>query len=401
MNALALVNLVSAAMGFFVAFIILSQIRKRNANLWLGLFVMSIALLAAETAFFCSDLIFLHPNLSGWFSCLMLALGPLLYFYLRAFTGEPIPLRWGWIHFLPVIILLAVSWPYFHLPKEAKLLLIQQLRTHPPKWSGTTALTAVQLLGYLVACYWYLSQLSEKLQAVSSNLDRTSFLWLRRLIVLVICVYLGWVPNVALGHYWLMMVHSITIPLAIYLMAAVALRTPDVFVSARPLSATLSMEEDQATAQDASGPIAMLSPALSPAEEDAAVEAKYQKSRLPDNLLARYEARLRDGMEAQRFFLDRELSLASLAKQLGISPHHLSQVLNDRIGIRFSEYVNGLRVEEAKRLLADPGHAQLSVFDLALRAGFSSKTTFNTFFKRSTGFTPNGWRNNLLQRKTA
>jgi AraC-like DNA-binding protein len=393
MNALALVNLVSAAMGFFVAFIILSQIRKRHANLWLGLFVVSMALLAGEAAYVFSDLIFLYPGFSGWFSCLVLALGPLLYFYVRAFTGKPIAPRWGWSHFVPAAVMLAFAWPYFALSREAKQLLIQQLRSLPPRWNLSAALVAIQLLGYLVACHRYLSRLSERLQDVSSNLDRTSFLWLRRLIVLVIAVYLTWVPNVAMGHYWFMMIHSIAIPLAIYLMAAAALRTPDVFASARPRSATLSMEEGQAVVPKAPDS----DPRLSPLEEEEAGEGKYQKSRLPENLLSRYEARLRERMEVQRFFLDQELSLASLARQLGISAHHLSQVLNDRIGIRFSEYVNSLRVEEAKRLLADPAFSQLSVFELALRAGFSSKTTFNTTFKRFTGFTPNGWRANLLK----
>jgi len=47
---------------------------------------------------------------------------------------------------------------------------------------------------------------------------------------------------------------------------------------------------------------------------------------------------------------------------------------------------------EVKRLLADPRYDHFTLLALAFEAGFSSKTTFNTYFKEKTGLTPSVYR---------
>jgi AraC-like DNA-binding protein len=48
-------------------------------------------------------------------------------------------------------------------------------------------------------------------------------------------------------------------------------------------------------------------------------------------------------------------------------------------------------VEEAKRLLLSEKYAHLTMLGIANQAGFNSKTTFNTAFKKSTGQSPSGF----------
>jgi AraC-like DNA-binding protein len=76
----------------------------------------------------------------------------------------------------------------------------------------------------------------------------------------------------------------------------------------------------------------------------------------------------------------------------GISSRHLSQLLNERLGMSFFDYVNRLRVDEVKRLLSEPKLADRSILDLAFEAGFSSKSSFNSIFKRFTGQSPTAYR---------
>ena len=64
-------------------------------------------------------------------------------------------------------------------------------------------------------------------------------------------------------------------------------------------------------------------------------------------------ARLREIMEVEKAFADEELSLKDLAGDLGISPHQLSQILNERIRKNFSTFVNEYRIDEAKKLLVE------------------------------------------------
>jgi AraC-like DNA-binding protein len=93
-------------------------------------------------------------------------------------------------------------------------------------------------------------------------------------------------------------------------------------------------------------------------------------------------------MTGHRPFLRSELTLAELALQFGLPPRRLSQLVNQGRGRNFADWVNHYRIEEAKRLLADPASGIRSVLDAMYAAGFSSKSSFNALFKASTGVTP-------------
>ena len=70
----------------------------------------------------------------------------------------------------------------------------------------------------------------------------------------------------------------------------------------------------------------------------------------------------------------------------------LSYLFNETLGTSYTEFVNGLRVDEAKARLADPANAPLTVLAVGLDAGFASKSTFNRVFKEATGETPSAFR---------
>ena len=92
---------------------------------------------------------------------------------------------------------------------------------------------------------------------------------------------------------------------------------------------------------------------------------------------------------------DPELTVARLAGQLGWSPRECSELINRVQKVSFSKKINGLRVEEAKRLMADSSHKSLSLLEIAMASGFNSKSAFNLMFKRFTGQTPSEFRKNL------
>ncbi|MEL6193742.1 MAG: helix-turn-helix domain-containing protein, partial [Bacteroidota bacterium] len=58
----------------------------------------------------------------------------------------------------------------------------------------------------------------------------------------------------------------------------------------------------------------------------------------------------------------------------------------------FSDYVNAYRVEEVIRLLNHPDFASYSFLALGLEAGFNSKSTFFSVFKKMTGKTPSEYK---------
>jgi AraC-like DNA-binding protein len=98
-------------------------------------------------------------------------------------------------------------------------------------------------------------------------------------------------------------------------------------------------------------------------------------------------------MQDKKPFLDPELSLSSLSKQIGLNRNQLSQLING-IGENFYDFINKYRVEEVKRLMVDPQKQNYSLLGIALEAGFKSKSTFNLVFKRFTGLTPTEYKKN-------
>jgi AraC-like DNA-binding protein len=84
--------------------------------------------------------------------------------------------------------------------------------------------------------------------------------------------------------------------------------------------------------------------------------------------------------------------LQKLAERLGISPHHLSQVINERLNQNFFDFVNQYRVGEAKRQLLDAKKKHYSIMAIAGDVGFNSKSAFNAAFKKHANVTPSEWR---------
>ena len=77
------------------------------------------------------------------------------------------------------------------------------------------------------------------------------------------------------------------------------------------------------------------------------------------------------------------------------TPHKLSEVLNSDLGKTFYDFINGYRVDDVRRRLAESESRNLNVLTLAMDAGFASKSTFNQVFKKLTGHTPSTYRKAL------
>ncbi len=87
-------------------------------------------------------------------------------------------------------------------------------------------------------------------------------------------------------------------------------------------------------------------------------------------------------------YLDPALNLQTLADKVGINTHELSLVLNKGFGMNFYAYVNGLRTEEAIRLLESGQYGHGDMEAISIRAGFNSRTTFYAAIKKLKGETP-------------
>lgn len=83
------------------------------------------------------------------------------------------------------------------------------------------------------------------------------------------------------------------------------------------------------------------------------------------------------------------ISLDSIAKDLGFSKFYISRIFSNKIGYQFSDYVNRLRINKAQKLLSE---TDLPITSIALECGFESQRNFNRTFKELTFFTPTEFR---------
>ena len=104
--------------------------------------------------------------------------------------------------------------------------------------------------------------------------------------------------------------------------------------------------------------------------------------------------RLRQGMLTQGWFRDPALSVATLAGKLGLPAHELSRLINEGLELNFNQLVNGFRLTAIKQALADPVQDRYTIEALASEAGFRSASSFYRIFKHETGETPSQYRIN-------
>ncbi len=116
-----------------------------------------------------------------------------------------------------------------------------------------------------------------------------------------------------------------------------------------------------------------------PQKEDFNAEAN-EETKIKEILL--------EHLEKQKPYLNPELSLPELARQIGYSTAQISGIINKEVGKNFNELINTYRIQAVKERLGDPNFSHLSILGIAFESGFNSKATFNRSFKQFTQQTP-------------
>jgi len=106
---------------------------------------------------------------------------------------------------------------------------------------------------------------------------------------------------------------------------------------------------------------------------------------------------IRKTMQNEKLYRETELTIQNLADRIEFPSYRVSQAINEGIKKNFYDLVNSYRVEEAKRLLLDSKNKNYTILSIGFEAGFNSKTTFNTVFKKFTGLTPTDFRERQKQ----
>lgn len=339
--------LLASAQGGFLAIILIAS--QKQPKLILGTITLLFSITLIEYVFFWTGFRYTFPHLNRISDPFFFLFGPLFYFYIKSQKGnfDFILLR-NWIHFIPFFLLVGISVPYYLLGTETKIeLSIQGIQRAGIVKYFFISKPWLQLFSMIF--YLGLSWRIKKNNSIQNS---------KRLRILL---YLFWGFVLAYGAYYLMIYtigylkdydYAISIAMTIFIYG----------VSYLGFKNELDLEKDTSV-------------------------KKYKSSSLTEEEIKLISIEVYKKMESDKIYLQRSLSLETLAVTVNTTKHNLSQVLNYEIGKKFSDFINEYRIKEAEKLIMGKSD-ELSMSGIAYEAGFNNKTSFNTAFKKFTGLTP-------------
>ncbi|WP_333973404.1 helix-turn-helix transcriptional regulator [Alteromonas mediterranea] len=365
------------------------QQRNYSARVCLVLIVFTISLLAL--------MFVLQQELTPWrnavytFISLQMLLGPLVYLYTQVQTQEAF--KWQnrhLLHFLPVVVM-ATLWLWQQPLRESDPFLYSLVGNGAEEIENHRLIHKIgawiSLIAYSIASLHLLQPHVSNMKSKFSELSEVNLNWLKALswslllmtllgIVIDIARILGAALNFDGGN-----LQALGPLINIVLIIRYGLHQVDIFP--KEVQGTLAEPETSTPIPDTEVPSQIS-------------EKKYLTSSLTSSDAARLWARVQSFMQCERVFLEPGLKISELAQQLDVSINHLSETINGYARLSFYDYINGLRIEEAEKMLSDPAQAHLSVTDIGYHAGFNSNSTFYTHFKKHLGQTPRQYRDNAL-----
>ena len=320
------------------------------------------------------DLLYI-TRYGGWY-----AVGPLLYFYAKSYLLRK-KFTWSWhnlVHFAP-FILFALTIPaltdYMVLTWRSRgygmLTVFDDFETGSNAiqmvYGGLFVGQFIHALLYTILGLKFVTEHEKVMKSQLSNIHRKATGWLKvffilQIIVLVLVLVFLYILFIS-NSYKRDMDYLFVIPITLLIYG----------FSYRAMNSTGLL--------------------FLPISDEP--KKKYRKSTLSPALAKAKIGELVAYVEEQKPYLDPDLRLAQLASQTEISPHHLSQLINEHLETSFYDFINAYRVKEAKKLIEkQPNYTLLAI---ALECGFNNKSSFGNAFKKHLGMTPLKFRQSFQE----
>lgn len=383
---------VGAAQGFFFVLVLVSLYAHRNkANSYLACLVLVFSLELLDEFALQTRYYVYAPKLAALSWAMDFLYGPLIYVYSRTLTScDNRPVKHRLMHWLPAVAffpVILVLWQS-HNTEQFNGYLFNL--SHQVYLEGTdivqTFLSLISVLTYMILSLQLLHRHGRNIQAQFSYREKFSLHWLRNLLLCLLALYAGYIvmlftPDIVWqGVNLSNQILYLAMVLIIFTWEYFGLHQPEIFSSARLPTV---QPKDPVPPAHSSG-------------TNPAVKTKYHHSPLSADQLTATQAEIRRLMEREQLYLNAELTLPHLAKQIGLLTHYVSQAINSG-GANFFDFVNRYRIEEAKKQLQES--AGTSVLQIAMACGFNSKSAFYAAFKKHTDLTPTQYRKSTGNRK--
>lgn len=359
---------------FFLAFILLTKANKSIADIILTTWLCVIGVHLTLYYLIVSRLYELYPYFLGLEIPLPLLHGPLLFLYTITLTRQKTIAKKHLFHFIPWLVGILLLLPFYMIPSSQKLMVYEQ------EGKGYTQLLNLFFVSYLLSgiiytgiSIYYLWKYQRSIKEMYSDTEKINLQWLYLLIS-------------GLGVIWgLVMLSDETyiFPTVIFFVLAIGyFGIKHVGVFSNPI--TIS-DPRNSSLPEKNDPLQFI-----PSDK-----LKYENAELSESQLKIFHHQLTQLMLTEKCYQTPEITLSDIAQKLQIHPNTLSQVINRVEQKNFFDYINGLRVEEFKKRIANAEHLQFTMLSVAYDCGFNSKTSFNRNFKNHTGIAPSVYISSL------
>ncbi|MEO1488826.1 MAG: helix-turn-helix domain-containing protein [Pseudomonadota bacterium] len=336
---------------------------ERRAALWMVLFVVAACLSAVPLMIGFAGAYRIWPGLTFLPTQTALLFGPAILLHSQMLMLKNPSPRCLWLLTPGLVYLLYQVWAFAFLG-DYKAKWAFNDAWHEPYIFPTAMIGAWALMAVCFGLIWRLrGRYMQWLEDNHSDGDRFNPVWLSHSIILASIAGILWALEVIfeqwVGHsYGDVFLWNVSALLAVFIITLEALTG-----------------------------ITQPFPKMGDEAEREAAEPKEPGSR--DWVLE--GTRLKAAVLENNWHLDAGLTLHVLARRFGMNQLYLSRAINQGLGENFSTFINGLRIEHAKRLIreADGGR---SIMDIALASGFGSKASFNRAFRHHTGSSPTAFR---------
>lgn len=349
--------LTGVGLALFLDLLLLAKPKKSMADWILAWWLLFVGFHLLTVSAFRMQI---YPQLLGLDLPLPVVHGPFLYLYTRALTGGRVSWKQVFIHFFVPLAFYIYLLPFLFLPPDQKIFVYQNRGAGYETFMAVRGVwIPVSGIAYILMSLFALRRHRKRIADEFSSVEKINLDWLQYLIIWLALI---WLMVIFGDDNWVFG----TAVVFLFFIGFFGIRQGVIFKHA-------GLEHFVARTD------------VAPEIVD---KPKYEKSGLTLESAETLHRRLSEQMHIEKYYMDSELTLVDLAARMRVPPNHLSQVINEREGKKFYDYVNGLRLDEFKRVVLLPGSEKLTLFALAQQCGFNSKSSFNRYFRKVTGQSP-------------
>lgn len=356
--------------GFYSAMVLTHTKLRNPANLYLAFLLMVLSISILHSAFVIPYFHQFHNTNFHVKEPFILLVIPFIWLYVKKLNEPQFSFRRKYLlHFAPFLVVMLFS--LFFVFHSTRISDDQSLYSHTFVINIILYIIAFcQYVFYLIYMLRIIRNFKNKALNELSNTENIDPAWLRIFLFTFLAVFLLLIVMMVIAIHrlnadYFNTIVSLVFALAIYILGYKGLFQQTILPVIPEIITDNSIPEERETPE----------------------------TKIDEQLLNK----LRSFMENKKPYHEPELTLTSLAAQVEIGRNQLSELINIGTGGNFYDFVNKYRVEEVKQLMENPKFKDYTLLAIAFEAGFPSKSTFNSIFKKFTGFTPSEYRLNLIK----